>query len=357
MKYKCDRCLKEFTQKSNFDVHIHRKNPCKNNKELSYDLSINTPQKNAKLAETTAKKRKTCVKKSSETINNLSSINDNNTINSNIIQDLTCIYCKKTYTRKDILTRHLKNGCKMQDAINIICSDIIKQNKIILEENNILKEQLNKFEKLIKANPQKKINNIIKNKTTNSNNIIQHQQNNNINIKMVSFGDEDIKKLTEDEILSILTSKSKVFVNLIKAIHLNDRLPEYNNILVNNLRSDYCSVIDDNKLVIKNKDKMLTELIEMRLSDLKDLVSQYKANKKLPKKDLEILASVLEFLKTINLEDEDVDGNIIRPEKLVMKNIKELYKELTYIFYDNRDLVNKNITKISADEMIAYLDV
>jgi hypothetical protein len=72
---------------------------------------------------------------------------------------------------------------------------------------------------------------------------------------------------------------------------------------------------------------------------------------------LEILASVLEFLKTINLEDEDVDGNIIRPEKLVMKNIKELYKELTYIFYDNRDLVNKNITKISEDEMIAYLDV
>ena len=54
---------------------------------------------------------------------------------------------------------------------------------------------------------------------------------------------------------------------------------------------------------------------------------------------------------------EDVEGNIIRPEKLVMKNIKELYKELTYIFYDNRDLVNKNITKISADEMIAYLDV
>ena len=72
---------------------------------------------------------------------------------------------------------------------------------------------------------------------------------------------------------------------------------------------------------------------------------------------MEILASVLEFLKTINLEDEDVEGNIIRPEKLVMKNIKELYKELTYIFYDNRDLVNKNITKISADEMIAYLDV
>ena len=40
-----------------------------------------------------------------------------------------------------------------------------------------------------------------------------------------------------------------------------------------------------------------------------------------------------------------------------MKNIKELYNELTYMFYDNRDFVTKNITKVSEDEMIAYLDV
>ncbi len=52
----------------------------------------------------------------------------------------------------------------------------------------------------------------------------------------INLGDEDIKKLTEEEILSILTSKSKAFINLIKAVHLNERLPEYSNILVNNLR-------------------------------------------------------------------------------------------------------------------------
>jgi len=127
--------------------------------------------------------------------------------------------------------------------------------------------------------------------------------------------------------------------------------------LINNLRSDYCSILEDNKLVIKNKNKTLTELIEMRLYDLKDLINQYKTNKRLPKKDLEVLASVLEFLKTINLEDEDIDGNIIRPDKISLKNIKELYKELTYIFYDNRDSITKNINKASEDEMIAYLDV
>ena len=54
---------------------------------------------------------------------------------------------------------------------------------------------------------------------------------------------------------------------------------------------------------------------------------------------------------------EDIDGNIIRPEKSTLKNIKELYKELTYIFYDNRDSIIKNINKVSEEEMIAYLDV
>jgi len=54
---------------------------------------------------------------------------------------------------------------------------------------------------------------------------------------------------------------------------------------------------------------------------------------------------------------EDIDGNIIRPEKNTLKNIKELYKELTYIFYDNRDIISKNINKVSEEDMIAYLDV
>ena len=352
MQYKCDKCLKEFNQKSHYTVHINRKFSCNQIIQTINEHNIIVPQNNAISAEPNAKKRRNCVKKSGKIFNDLQ-INDDE---KNILnQEHICKYCNKTYARKDILTRHLKNGCKMQIAFNI-------NYDILVEENNLLKEKLDKFEKIINEKlPNKNI--ITKNNTnyntTNTNNgqIYNTNNTNNINIKMVNFGDEDIKKLTEDEIISILTSKSKVFINLIKAIHLNERLPEYNNILINNLRSDYCSIIEDNKLVIKNKNKTLTELIDLRLSDLKDLINQYKTNKRLPKKDLEVLASVLEFLKTINLEDEDIDGNIIRPEKSTLKNIKELYKELTYIFYDNRDSIIKNINKVSEEEMIAYLDV
>jgi 16S rRNA G966 N2-methylase RsmD len=30
--YTCERCLKDFTQKSHYDKHINKKNPCQNNK-------------------------------------------------------------------------------------------------------------------------------------------------------------------------------------------------------------------------------------------------------------------------------------------------------------------------------------
>jgi len=30
--YTCERCLKEFSQKSHFNKHLERKNPCQNNK-------------------------------------------------------------------------------------------------------------------------------------------------------------------------------------------------------------------------------------------------------------------------------------------------------------------------------------
>ncbi len=45
-------------------------------------------------------------------------------------------------------------------------------------------------------------------------------------------------------------------------------MPENNNILINNLRSDYASIIEDNKLIIKNKNQIIADIISYRLSDL-----------------------------------------------------------------------------------------
>jgi hypothetical protein len=151
MKYKCDRCLKEFTQKSNFDVHIHRKNPCKNIIQDINTSGILFPQNSSKNPQNSSKFLKNPQNSSKSLENNL-----NYNINlSDIDTAFICEFCNKTYTRSDNFKRHQIQFCKKR-KLNEDNEILVKQNKIILEENNILKEQLNKFEKLIKAKPQKK---------------------------------------------------------------------------------------------------------------------------------------------------------------------------------------------------------
>lgn len=65
-----------------------------------------------------------------------------------------------------------------------------------------------------------------------------------------------------------LKSLSKVFVNFIKTIHANERLPEYSNISITNLRSNYAHVKEDDKIVSKNKNQLVAELIDLRIPDI-----------------------------------------------------------------------------------------
>lgn len=278
-----------------------------------------------------------------------------------------CNYCNNSFSRKDALTRHKLSYCKEKNKQN----NIIEQ---LLENNNKLQLDISELKKIIK--PSKLKGNNYLNKTSNTSHtsnshnttntyngqIIQNQQ--NINIKMVSFGDEDINKLTEGEILSILKSRNDAFINLVKLVHLNKRLPQYNNILINNLRSDYGSIYDEDKFVVCNKNQIMADLITNRLSDLQQLIVKYNQTKQLTKREIETLSSVIAFLKTCNLEDEDIDGNIIRPDKDTTKKIKDLYKELIFIFYNDRNLVEQTLKQIDTDNNLLidnlnedYLDV
>ena len=71
------------------------------------------------------------------------------------------------------------------------------------------------------------------------------------------------------------------------------------------------------------------------------------------------MGEVIQFLKNSN-DDEDINGNIIRPDKEANKKIKNLYEEIIYIFYNDRDLVEKTFKQIAqkdnSDESI-YLDI
>ena len=140
-------------------------------------------------------------------------------------------------------------------------------------------------------------------------------------------------------------------------VHLNERLPEFHNVLINNIKSNYGSIVDDNKIILRKKDKIISDIISSRLSDLKDLVSQYKQTKHLSRREKDILDEMIKFTENYYLEDEDIDGNIIKPDKETLKKNKDIYDELIYAFYNNRILVDNTLKKITSGMEIGLLNI
>jgi hypothetical protein len=121
-----------------------------------------------------------------------------------------------------------------------------------------------------------------------------------------------------------------------------------------------CFIVDDNKLIIRKKDQIIADVISSRLSDLKDLVYEYKQTKHLSRREKDVLDEIITFSENYKLEDEDIDGNIIRPDKETTKKIKELYDELILMFYNDRDLVEQTLKQLTAEFEAndnLYLDV
>jgi anion-transporting ArsA/GET3 family ATPase len=85
----------------------------------------------------------------------------------------------------------------------------------------------------------------------------------------------------EEEILRAIATASTSFLKFVEIVHLNERIPEQNNILINNLRTDYCTIKEDNKLVLKNKKKIMEEVIDCRISELEVLVDKLKLDRKI----------------------------------------------------------------------------
>ena len=319
MLYKCNRCYKEFKQKSNYTYHTNRKNPCKNNNEIitNDDVSI---------------LNQTLLNPSNSIINPSNSINNP----SNSINNLNCKYCDRKFTRSDALLCHEKNRCKIKKDKYIILEE---KNKILEEENKKLKQDNELLKKQIILSPKTKI----KNQTNIQNQNIQNQNIQNQNIQnniTINFGDEDMNKLTEEEILKSLKSLSNCFQDFVKTVHLNSRLPEYNNILINNMRSNYGYIIEDNKFITKDKYKIIADLISMRVYDMESLSVNYK--NKLNTRELSFIKDIIVFLKTAYIESEDGNGNIIKGEKTSAKKLKDVYNQLLYMFYDNKDIIKIN---------------
>ena len=300
MKYKCNLCNKEFSQKSHYDVHKNRKISCVYNNDVE---NINNIKR---LSEDSQRLSKDSQRLSEDSQNIVKDTTKKN-------KSLCCIYCGLTFNRNNNLTRHLKIICNNAQNINAkdnvsllleqnkqIINELTKlkeDNKELIEQNKELKEEI----KEIKENSQElcKVSKPKNNKINNSNNIHDNTNNTNTNTNTntnnsnnihdntnnsnntnntntnniifngpVNFGDEDISKIKKLDILSAIKTLTDCFPNFIKVINLNAKHPENQNILFNNMQNDIGTIVEDNKLVVKTKTDIIGEVISTRLPNL-----------------------------------------------------------------------------------------
>lgn len=238
MNYTCDRCGYEFIQKNDYVRHLNKKKTCP------------------------------AVKSNVSTSDLLKMLSNTN---------LSCEYCGKTFTYYQNCQRHQKT-CKSKPQ-----NDITSKVKLLEEQCNLLKQQI---DILTKERNSSYNNNI------NSNNNIQQNNNINLNIKLKEFNLENMDALPVELVSSYFLNLE--FRNLIESLHFDPEFPENHNVKLRSIKRNAMEIFMNDKwnivtlvnglnelimqghriftrYYIKNKDKILEEdMSEEQLIELLD---------------------------------------------------------------------------------------
>jgi len=316
VEYKCDGCNKTYINKYDYTRHINRKNPCLKEIVKSSQNEPNVSQAEAKIAK----------------------------IDKNSIQ---CNYCKRVFTLKSSLNKHLQDRCKVKkEDINTkeeIYQTLLKQMKE-MEENNkkqiqIIEENSKKQIQIMENTNKKMLTEIIeltkqinKSNTTinntnngtvntieNQNNNTNNQQNNikNLHINLIAHGKEDLSFITEDHLKKILYKGFKSIENLTQIVHFDKNRPENHNIYISNIKDTYVMMYDGEDWKLIDREKCLT--------DIYDEKSDYLVEKFEELEDKLDEQTMKRFGNFLSRKDDD-------------KIIEQTKREIKLILYNNRKI-------------------
>ena len=235
-EYKCMRCGFTTNHKNNFRKHLNRKFICK---PLLNDVGLEFIKCQYNLNENLDKGKKF---KSLELTSDVLEIKYDN---KKIVDRIKCQYCDKTFTRKDSLTRHLKDRCKKKVKV---FNDLENMLIDMTQMKNLFKDT----QSIIINNNQKIINN---------------------NIVVNNFGNENLEYLSDKMIGNLLAYPKSCIPKLIKQIHFNPDHPENHNIRIKNKKLKYAEVKENNQWKLKHKKTVLDDLVDfgyITLEEFKD---------------------------------------------------------------------------------------
>jgi len=216
--------MKIFSQKSAYDNHISRKYPCIKNTET-------------------------------EDIKN------------------KCSNCNKIYSTKYNLKVHMNSCNKLLENENL---QQIEELKKMFEKK--FEEQQRKIEE-----QQKQINELSHTSETNNNITINDNSTttNNNTINIYSSGKEDLTRLSQEDIIKLCTSGTYYPIIAAEILHCNEKYPEFQNVLISNLRSTTGLIKINDKWITKSQDELLNSMMRVDKKHISTLIKELEVEKKL----------------------------------------------------------------------------
>lgn len=280
VEYKCKKCNKIFHHLGNYNSHIMRIFPCTDNpdekNQLPKENNYNIPEQ---------------------------------------VNELTCRYCNKIFSRKDVCIRHEKSNCKSKKTVEI--------------HEEIRQTVINNFQ------------------TVNNYNTINFNYENGINIH--PFGKEDVSFLTNGIMKNILKNPDQGIPQLIRLIHFNPEIPQNQNVRIKNKKEPYLNVFNGQNWELRDKDDTIQDLIISKKEiaddyfdnllmnqDLEITKKQDKIITALTQKKYETYTEAIdEYLNTIILDGNDAKKAIMNKYKRLYD---KLYKQINLILINNSQL-------------------
>jgi hypothetical protein len=251
-----------------------------------------------------------------------------------------CRYCSNEYKYKQSRWKH-EIKCKLKfDKIN---EEMLKHKEENLKQKDEiiqLQKKLLTAKRLDKKTFQSLNKILIERSNINSNNtnIV------NNNYQIVSIRKENLLNvLTMQEKKIILNSKFNSLEKLVEITHCGT-MNQFKNIIITNLKDNYAYNYDETKgyFVAVPKNKLLDNLIMLRLTDIEAIYDELKSANKIDERTKNIIQKFLDRMENEHTPFIDNDTKYENYKSYKINNIKIL-------LYNNQDKITKNVALLISD--------